>query len=119
MASDGYRNFRLRGIPDSFQNRKQVRELVRTALRLDDGAEVAVHSLARSPLERHSRIATLTFESHLPKVLEGPQTEWIFTVPGSDEDEDEKWGPQRLVFDTHFKGFTPLHRADDSECSTE
>lgn len=119
MASDGHRNFRLRGIPESFQNRKQVCELVRTALRLEEDAEIAVHSLARNPLERCSRIATLTFENNIPKVLEGPQTEWIFTVPGSDEDEAEKWGPQRLVFDTHFRGFTPLHRADDSECSTE
>lgn len=119
MESDRYRNFRLRGIPDSFQNRKQVRELVRTALQLDEGAAIAVHSLARNPLEHYSRIATLTFGNSLPAVLKGSRSEWSCAIPDYDENEAERWGPQRLVFDTHFRGFTPLHRTDDNECTTE
>ncbi|KAL1649447.1 hypothetical protein SLS58_001502 [Diplodia intermedia] len=116
MAGNGYQNFRLRGIPASVESQKQVRDLVRAALKLDEDSEIAVHSLARNPLENDSRIATLTFGDDPPRLLREPRTEWTCSLPEGNEDEAEKWGPRRLIFDTHFRGFTPLHRADDSEC---
>lgn len=120
MSTDRHQNFRLRGIPCECQTRADVRELVKRILSIAAAASVAVHSLAISPVEQNSKVATLSFHA-LPDCLSDcSRNEWVFN-PSADEASDEDGFNRRksLVFDTHFSGFTPLQHTKDDDCYVE
>ncbi|KAL1625230.1 hypothetical protein SLS54_003318 [Diplodia seriata] len=120
MASQSYTNFRLRGIPNHARSRGDVRELVQQVLGLESQTTITVHSLASSPIEKNSAVATLSFES-IPDALPPKKfPEWRFPVPTPDNiDEDVILRTRYLFFDTHFHGLTPLHCKEDQECSVD
>jgi hypothetical protein len=120
MPTDRHRNFRLQGIPREYQSRADVRELVKSILSIEPGASVAVHSLAISPVEHNSKVATLSFHALPDRLSGGSRNEWVFNLP-ADETPDEGVFNRRkpLVFDTHFSGFTPLQHTKDDDCYME
>ncbi|RDA91605.1 hypothetical protein CP533_4638 [Ophiocordyceps camponoti-saundersi (nom. inval.)] len=109
-----HQNFRLRGIPCQLQTRLEVRELVKKVLSVEPGVSLAVHSLAINPVEQRSKIATLSFQTLPSPLSDKSKNEWIFDHP---LDVLEPKTP--LVFDTHFSGFTPLHRSQEHDCYTD
>ncbi|WKT53426.1 hypothetical protein QSH57_003988 [Fusarium oxysporum f. sp. vasinfectum] len=112
MAASNHKNFRLRGIPLEYETRNEVCSLVHKTLALEANASPTVYSLAPSPTDPNSKIATLSFPS-IPNCLsDRSKDEWNFNVS---EDNDFDFG-RSLSFDTHFTGFTPFHRASDTEC---
>ncbi|KAL7901866.1 ankyrin repeat protein [Trichoderma sp. SZMC 28014] len=117
MSADRYQNFRLRGVPCECETRADVRELVKRILSIEDGASVAVHSLAISPIEQISKVATLSFYA-LPDCLSDcSRNEWVFNLPADENLGDDGFSRRRsLVFDTHFSGFTPLQHTKDDDC---
>ncbi|KAJ0131001.1 hypothetical protein HZ326_25897 [Fusarium oxysporum f. sp. albedinis] len=116
MSADRYLSFRLRGIPCVYQSRVEVRELVKKILCIEPGASVVVRSLAISPIDGNSQVATLSFHT-IPDSLSGySRNEWAFELPASDSSNEDAFDVGLLVFDTHFSGFTPLHHAKDSDC---
>lgn len=120
MSADRYQNFRLRGIPCECETRADVRELVKRILSIEAGASVVVHSLAISPIERISKVATLSFHA-IPKCLSScSRNEWVFNLPVDDTSgEDDLSRRKSLVFDIHFSGFTPLQHTKDDDCYIE
>lgn len=122
MRTDRHQNFRLRGIPCEYQSRADVRELVKSTLSIEPGESVVVHSLAISPVDHNSKVATVSFDA-LPDRLSnsnGSRNEWVINLP-ADETPDGDGFSQRtsLVFDTHFSGFTPLQHTEDYDCHVE
>jgi hypothetical protein len=120
MSTDDQQNFRLRGIPHKYQTRDDVRELVKKILFIEAGVSVDVHSLALSPVEQHSKVATLSFVA-LPDCLSDcSRNEWVFNLPAEDTSNEDGFNRRKsLVFDTHFSGFTPLHHSKDDDCHIE
>lgn len=120
MSADRYQNFRLRGIPCECETRVDVRELVKRILSIEAGASVVVHSLAISPIEQISKVATLSFHP-LPDCLSDcSRKEWVFNLPEDETSvEDGFCWRKSLVFDTHFSGFTPLQHTKDDNCYVE
>lgn len=120
MRTDRHQNFRLRGIPREYQSRADVRELVKSTLSIEPGESVAVHSLAISPVEHNSKVATLSFHALPDRLSNSSRNEWVFNLP-ADETLDEDGFSRRtsLVFDTHFSGFTPLQHTKDDDCDVE
>ena len=115
-----YRNFRLQGIPHEYQTRAEVRELVKSILFIGPGASIVVHSLAASPSDHNSQVATLTLDT-LPARLSGSsKNEWTFSIPMNESSNEGSVDHGKfLVFDTHFSGFTPLQHTKDDQCSVE
>lgn len=93
---------------------------MKRVLSIDAGASLTIHSLAASPVEKNSRVATLSFYT-LPALLsDDSRNEWIVTIPpDEDADEDAPSCIKSLVFDTHFSGFTALQHTDDDDCFVE
>lgn len=120
MAADQHKNFRLRGIPHNCRTRRDVRDLVKRVLSIAAGQSLTIHSLAASPVEKTSLVATLSFQT-LPGILsDGSRNEWIVGIPPDDDaDEDALSRIKPLVFDTHFSGFTPLQHTEDDDCFVE
>jgi hypothetical protein len=120
MRTDHHQNFRLRGIPREYQSRADVCELVKSTLSIEPSESVAVHSLAISPVEHNSKVATLSFHALPDRLSNGSRNEWVFNLP-ADETLDEDGFSRRtsLVFDTHFSGFTPLQHTKDDDCHVE
>ncbi|KAH8891599.1 hypothetical protein GQ53DRAFT_687160, partial [Thozetella sp. PMI_491] len=114
MATDRNLNFRLRGIPRVYQSREDVRKLVNHVLSIEQGASVNVHSLAKSPVDLNSNVATLTFDT-LPSWFSGSTSkEWTVILRPGEIQEEAAFGPNKfLVFDTHFLDFTPLQNDED------
>ncbi|KAH7215630.1 hypothetical protein DER44DRAFT_806689 [Fusarium oxysporum] len=112
MAASNHKNFRLRGIPLEYETRNEVCSLVQKTLTLEPNASPTVYSLARSPTDPNSKIATLSFPSIPDSLSDRSKDEWNFNLS---EDNDFDFG-RSLAFDTHFTGFTPFHRASDTEC---
>jgi hypothetical protein len=108
--------YRLRGIPH-YRKVPGVESLVRRALELENDVQVQVQSLASSPYMQNGKIATLRL-SRIPVCLSSDisRGEWLFDVP---DDEQQDHPVISLVFDTHFRGFTPLHSEDDADCEIE
>jgi hypothetical protein len=108
--------YRLRGIPH-YRKVPGVESLVRRALELENDVQVQVQSLASSPYMQNGKIATLRL-SRIPVCLSSDisRGEWLFDVP---DDEQQGHPAISLVFDTHFRGFTPLHSEDDADCEIE
>ncbi|KAF5600613.1 ankyrin protein 3 [Fusarium pseudoanthophilum] len=112
MAAASQKNFRLRGIPLECETRSEVCSLIQKTLALEPSASPTVYSLACSPTDPKSKVATLTFPS-IPECLsDRSKVEWNFNL-SDDNDIDFS---RSLAFDTHFTGFTPFHRASDKDC---
>ncbi|CAG9993969.1 unnamed protein product [Clonostachys byssicola] len=116
MSADYCRSFRLRGIPCGYQSRIDVRELVKKVLCIEPDASVVVHSLAINPVHENSQVATLSFHTTPNSLSDCSRNEWDFELLASDTSGDDALDVISLVFDTHFWGFTPLHRTKDSDC---
>ncbi|KAG9495576.1 hypothetical protein J7337_013826 [Fusarium musae] len=115
MAAASHKNFRLRGIPLECETRSEVCSLVQKTLALEPNASPTVYSLACSPTDPNSKIATLSFPS-IPECLsDRTKVEWSFDLSG-DNDIDFS---RSLAFDTHFTGFTPFHRTSDTDCQID
>ncbi|KAF5649613.1 ankyrin protein [Fusarium sp. NRRL 52700] len=112
MAAASHKNFRLRGIPLACETRSEVCSLVQKTLALEPNASPTVYSLASSPTDPHSKIATLSFPSIPDSLSDVSKVEWSFHL----SDDEEIDFSRSLAFDSHFTGFTPLHRASDSDC---
>ena len=102
--------FRVRGIPGSL-DRISTTNLIREGLLIREEEAVKVRSLTESPY-RSEKIATATF-TKLPSML-GESTlksmdEWQFVVTSNLNSTLPIC--TSLVFDTHFRGFTPLNHA--------
>ncbi|RKL10114.1 hypothetical protein BFJ68_g8729 [Fusarium oxysporum] len=112
MAASSHKNFRLRGIPREYETRGEVCSLIQKIFALEPNASPTVYSLALSPTDRNSKIATLSFPSIPDCLSDRLKTEWNFNLS---EGADIDFG-RSLAFDTHFTGFTPFHRASDKDC---
>lgn len=120
MAPDSHSNFRLRGIPQSYQSRREVQELVKNVLSVGAEAIFTVQSLATNPIERTSKVATLTFNTIPSPLSDRSKKQWVVPLPQSDGvDDDERISRKPLVFDTHFVGFTPLQHTEQDNCRIE
>ncbi|KAJ4856068.1 ankyrin repeats (3 copies) domain-containing protein [Trichoderma breve] len=84
---------------------------------MEAGANVVVHSLAISPIEKISKVATLSFHT-LPNCLSDcSRNEWVFNLPADETSEEDGFSRRKsLVFDTHFSGFTPLQHTKNDDC---
>ncbi|KAF5695157.1 ankyrin protein 3 [Fusarium denticulatum] len=112
MAAASHKNFRLRGIPLECETRSEVCSLIQKTLALEPSASPTVYSLACSPTDPNSKVATLTFPS-IPECLsDRSKVEWNF----NQSDDGDIDFSRSLAFDTHFTGFTPFHRASDKDC---
>ncbi|CVL05986.1 related to ankyrin 3 [Fusarium proliferatum] len=112
MAAASHKNFRLRGIPRDCETRSEVCSLIQKTLALEPSASPTVYSLACSPTDPNSKIATLSFPSIPECLYDRTKTEWSFNLSdGNDIDFSRS-----LAFDTHFTGFTPFHRTNDNDC---
>ncbi|PNP78588.1 hypothetical protein FNYG_08067 [Fusarium nygamai] len=110
-----HRNFRLRGIPRECETRSEVCSLIQKTLILEASASPTVYSLACSPTDPNSKIATLSFPSIPDCLSDRSKDEWSFNL-SDDNDIDFS---RSLAFDTHFTGFTPFHRTSDNDCHIE
>jgi hypothetical protein len=95
-----------------------VEILASGALNLESDINVEVRSLADSPYPQQGKIAILEF-SNTPSYLipRVGQDQWCFANIRSYEQEHN--ADISLVFDTHFRGFTPLHSENDICCEVE
>ncbi|KAL7928945.1 ankyrin repeat protein [Trichoderma chlorosporum] len=114
MSANRCQNFRLRGIPCECETRADVRELVKRILSIEAGTSVVVHSLAISPIEQISKVATPSFHA-LPDCLSDcSRNEWVFSLPADETLCENSFSRRKsLVFDTHFSGFTSLQHTKD------
>ncbi|RBA15607.1 hypothetical protein FPRO05_12214 [Fusarium proliferatum] len=112
MAAASHKNFRLRGIPRECETRSEVCRLIQKTLALEPSASPTVYSLACSPTDPNSKIATLSFPSIPDCLSDRTKAEWSFNL----SDDNEIDFSRSLAFDTHFTGFTPFHRASDNDC---
>ncbi|KAL7917793.1 hypothetical protein ACQKWADRAFT_273841 [Trichoderma austrokoningii] len=108
--------YRLRGVPSKLEQH-DVKELVKKVLALEDDITVDVNSLADDPSRHGEKIATLEF-SKIPASLskQAGNEEWEFLAC------DSQWndcGKTTLLFDTHFRGLTPLHSKSDADCTID
>ncbi|KAF5963252.1 ankyrin protein 3 [Fusarium bulbicola] len=115
MAAVSHKNFRLRGIPLECQTRSEVCSLIQKTLALEPNASPTVYSLAVSPTDPNSKIATLSFPSIPDCLSDRSKVEWSFNL-SDDNDIDFS---RSLAFDTHFSGFTPFHRTSDNDCHVD
>lgn len=115
MPLTSHTNFRIRGIPLTHERKDSVRKLVKENLELDSATRINIHSLAVSPSDHTSRVATLSF-SNIPKYfLDQSRNEWTFHL----KDGEDLDLTSSIIFDTHFRGFTPLQRTDSDGCHIE
>ena len=112
-AVDISTTYRLRCVPSEL-DKQGVKELVERVLRLEDHIAVVVRSLTDDPSQEGEKVATVAF-SKIPWRLsrEGGRTEWRFPI------HNGQLEGHNLLFDTHFRGLTPLHSRSDSKCIIE
>ncbi|KAI0410480.1 hypothetical protein F5X98DRAFT_98862 [Xylaria grammica] len=105
--------YRLRGLSSNL-DRQSLLRLVEGALRLVDGTVIVVKSLANDPSRRGEKIATVEF-SLVPNgtFQHNAKAEWSIRVC------DDTYGQLTLHFDTHFRGWTPLHSSGDETCTVD
>lgn len=108
--------YRLRGVPSRLEQH-DVKELVKKALALEDDITVNINSLADDPSRYGDKIATIDF-SKTPGSLskQTDNAEWKFSTYDHQSNGRRKI---TLLFDTHFRGLTPLHSSSDTECTIE
>ncbi|KAF5672317.1 ankyrin protein 3 [Fusarium heterosporum] len=115
MVATQHKNFRLQGIPLEYETRSEVCRLVQKTLGLEANASPTVYSLALSPVDCDSKIATVSFPSVPESLSDHSKTEWSFPLPDGDDIDLSRC----LVFDTHFAGFTPFQRSSDEDCNID
>lgn len=107
--------YRLRGTPSNLEQH-ELKALVKRVLVLEDDITIVVNSLADDPSRHGEKIATLEF-SKTPGRLskQANNAEWKFSI------YDNRLNDRKitLLFDTHFRGLTPLHSRSDAECTIE
>jgi hypothetical protein len=109
--------YRLRGLPSTC-DRGAVEILADRALNFEKGVIVKVCSIADSPYPQQGKVATLEF-SNTPSCLlpDAVRDEWVFdNIRGIEPEHNTVIS---LIFDTHFRGFTPLHSESDGHCEVE
>lgn len=108
--------YRLRGVPLKVE-RHGVKELVKKVLALEDDITVNIDSFADDPSRNGEKVATLDF-SKTPGSLSQPadNAEWKYST--YDHELNDR-GKITLLFDTHFRGLTPLHSSNDADCTIE
>ena len=107
------KTYRLRGLPSNF-NELNLQKAVSKALRVVDNTTVVVKSLASDPSRRGEKIATLELSKRSSPVLQdNAKAEWHISVHDDNHEE------LTLHFDTHFRGWTPLHSSSDEDCTME
>jgi hypothetical protein len=89
-----------------------------SVLSIGPGTSVVVHSLAINPVDRNSKVATLSFHTLPVSLSQGSKDQWKFALP-PDGDEDTVCTTHTLILDTHFSGFTPLQHAEEDSCNME
>ena len=90
------KTYRVRGIPPNRDTAHRVQELLCSGLGSNCGAQV--YSLASDPSSpQPDLVATVTFQ-RTPVLLRNGGDRWV--LPGSNE---------KIIIDTHFRGFTPLN----------
>lgn len=104
-----YTCFRVQGIPGRY-SREEIQEILWEKLALPDTSAVHIESLTLNPMRSSENVATVTF-SEVPALLFG-KTQYHIDLPPV---ASERRG--RIVLDTHFEGFTPLHFSKDEECT--
>lgn len=106
--------YRLKGIPNYYAL-GDVKELICRSLGLD-GSKVRVRSLAQNPLNDKDKIATISVSDQQSNLVEQHSTKsWVFEDPHQSYEGLSDF----YCLDTHFHGFTPLHRSSDELCDTE
>ncbi|KAF4338426.1 hypothetical protein FBEOM_7695 [Fusarium beomiforme] len=115
MTASSHKNFRLRGIPLEYETRNEVCSLIQQTLALEPSASPTVYSLAFSPTDQSSKIATISFPSIPESLSDRSKDEWTFQLSQDDNFDFSK----SLVFDTHFAGFTPFQRTSDNDCHVD
>ncbi|GFF70323.1 ankyrin-1 [Aspergillus lentulus] len=89
-----------------------------SVLSIGPGASVAVHSLAINPVERNSKVATVSFHTVPVSLYQGSKDQWKFALP-PEGDEDTVDTTHTLILDTHFSGFTPLQHSEEDSCDVD
>ncbi|KAL7895102.1 hypothetical protein HDV64DRAFT_287730 [Trichoderma sp. TUCIM 5745] len=115
-ATTKFVTYRLRGIPSKLEQH-DVKELVKQVLALEDNIIVDVNSLANDPSRHGEKVATLDF-SKTPVSLskQTDSAEWKFSTY---DHQSNGHGKITLLFDSHFRGLTPLHSSNDAECTID
>lgn len=98
--------YRLQGI-SAENNIEEIPKLLREAWDIPESIRVEVHSLAANPRRPEKKIATVSFNRTPEFLRSSKETYWVSMVN------------DKLVLDTHFRGFTPLHSGSDSNCVLE
>lgn len=111
--------YRVRSIPQEY-TWKQVEELLRLVLELDNAADsIEFRSIASNPDQ--TKVATVCFNNP-PQCLSSTCNEWRFKVPRTDGSTAARIDPvsgklvqqPTITIDSHFKGFTILQSVNDS-----
>ncbi|OMP83587.1 hypothetical protein BK809_0004968 [Diplodia seriata] len=119
MTAVLYLTFRLRGLPRTYVDESSVQQLIKTLFSIQP-AGVTVFSLANSPVDSETRVATLSFRRVPLELCDNSMGQWTFDHPPYDDAQNKATTRKyQLVFDTHFRGLTPLHRQPDFGCSVE
>lgn len=108
---ESYICFRVQGIPGRY-SREEIEQILREKLALADTSLVHIESLAVNPMRSSEAVATVSF-SEIPALLNGKTQYHIDLAPVASERRG------RIVLDTHFEGFTPLHSSRDDECTID
>lgn len=103
--------FRVQGIPGRY-SREEIQRILCDKLALADISVVHIESLAINPMRTSEAVATVTF-SEIPALLNGKTQHHIDLAPVASERRG------RIVLDTHFEGFTPLHSSKEEECTID
>jgi hypothetical protein len=106
------RTYRIQQVPAYLSLNKVAEFLVTASHSLGPVEDITVCSLAPSlgfTSYSITKTATITFK-HTPSIFENDEEQW--SIPSN----HDKWS-RNLVFDTHFKGFTPLNdvRAEENQ----
>ena len=104
--------YRVRGIPCEW-DQNLFEALLTKVLCPTSSAGINVCSLAKTPYAKKENVATVVFLTTPGFAVQEPlRDEWRLDI-SCDADECQGVSNISLVFDTHFRGFTPLHSERD------
>ncbi|KAK5332764.1 hypothetical protein LTR98_011101, partial [Exophiala xenobiotica] len=104
--------YRVRGIPCEW-DQDLFEALLTRVLCPTSSAGINICSLAKTPYPQKEKVATVAFVRTPDFAVQEPlRDEWQLDIP-CDQDENKGYDNISLVFDTHFRGFTPLHSKRD------
>ena len=99
--------YRVTRIPGVFDE-DQLLQAITEVLGLEDPTGTNIHSLAFDIPDGVAQLwkaATVTFRVRPTRLSPSSKNEWDFKLASKDGDQNKE---QRIYFDTHFLGFTPL-----------